>query len=155
MQVIPRIRLFICKLEQQALPTSSRLGAHNSAIDPHCQMCNYQEQETEQHLFILCPFARVIWFDFSLEAINIRSSTSSVNEWIGGWLSDPDFVQFSGKIATIMWFIWKHRCSVVFEKINPDPVNLMDHINRYLNCIPTKFIQNGISQNKGTLVRNS
>lgn len=49
------------------------------------------------------------------------------------WITDQDFTQLSDKVATISWFIWKHRCSVVFEKIISNPIHFMEQIKKFLN----------------------
>ncbi|XP_026399315.1 uncharacterized protein LOC113295175 [Papaver somniferum] len=112
-QAIPRIKIFVWKLAGKALPTSSRLGAHNPEIDPNCQLCNSQVQETENHLFRSCPFARAIWFRFSLGNLTSSANTYPITSWVKGWLLNPDLDNLAGKISTILWFIWKYRCSVV------------------------------------------
>lgn len=102
MQAIPRIRLFIWKLVQKALPTTSRLAGHNSEISPECPMRNNQAMETENYLFRTCPLARSIWFGCSLDAINYQINTDSMSKWVETWISDPKLAQFWGQIATIL-----------------------------------------------------
>ncbi|XP_026429270.1 uncharacterized protein LOC113325286 [Papaver somniferum] len=137
-QIIPRIRLFIWKLIQKALPTKSRLAARNSEISPNCPMCNSQEVETETHLFKNFPFARAIWFGCSLDAANTQIFTASIEEWVKTWIEDPNFSMFKEKIATITWFIWKYRCEVVFQQTNPDPIRLIKQINNFMKEANTK-----------------
>lgn len=108
LQTLPRIRLFIQKLIQKALPTSSRLATHNSEVSPECQMCNNQAMETENHLFRTCPFTRAVWFGCSLEAVNSRVNTNVISKWVEFWIDDKNFSQFSEQIAIILWFIWKN-----------------------------------------------
>ncbi|XP_026417202.1 uncharacterized protein LOC113312680 [Papaver somniferum] len=147
-QAIPRIKLFVWKLAGKALHTSSRLGAHNPEIDPNCQLCDFQVQETENHLFRSCPFARTIWFRFSLGNLTSSANTDPITSWAKGWLLNPDLDNLAGKISTILWFIWKYRCSVVFENITPNPMQLIDQINRFLQSIPQKNKTKGLDNNR-------
>lgn len=134
--VLPRIKLFIWKLIQKALPTSSIIGAHNPDIETICQMCNNQEQETEHHLFRECPFARALSFGFSLGNLNCSCTTDGIASWVKWWITDNELTALTGKISTILWFLWKYRCSVVFEKIRSEPKTLIDQINRFLESTP-------------------
>ncbi|XP_026399606.1 uncharacterized protein LOC113295487 [Papaver somniferum] len=146
-KAILRIKLFVWKLAGKALPTSSRLGAHNPEIEPNCQLCNSQVQETENHLFGSCPFAKAIWFSFSLGNLTSSANTDPITSWVKGWLVYPDLDNLVGKISTILWFIWKYRCSVVFENIIPNPMQLIDQINRFLQSIPQKDKTKGLDTN--------
>ncbi|XP_026378749.1 uncharacterized protein LOC113273207 [Papaver somniferum] len=147
-QAIPRIKLFVWKLAGKALPTSSRLGTHNPEIDPNCQLCNSQVQETENHLFGSCPFARAIWFRFSLGNLTSSANTDPITSWVKRWLLNPDQDNLVGKISTILWFIWKYRCSVVFEKITPNPMQLIDQVIIFLQSIPQKNKTKGLDNNR-------
>lgn len=151
-QAIPRIKLFVWKLSGKALPTSSRLGAHNSEIDTNCQLCNMQAQETEKHLFGTCPFSRAIWFSFSSGHLIPSDDTTSITNWVKWWIQNPDLDNLTGKIATILWFIWKYRCSVGFEKTIPNPTQLITQINSFLQSIPKKITTKGPDTNKTQLI---
>lgn len=136
LQAIPRIRLFIWKLVQKALPTTSRLAAHNSEISHECPLCNNQATETEDHLFRKCHFARSIWFGCSMDAVNSQINADSISKWVESWLKDPRFSQYCVQIGTIIWFIWKYRCEVVFRKTSPDPTSLIQQIKKFIQSSP-------------------
>ncbi|XP_026452249.1 uncharacterized protein LOC113352667 [Papaver somniferum] len=147
-KTIPRIKLFLWKLVQKALPTSSRLASHMDNISADCQMCNAQIQENEQHLFRFFPFARAIWFGVSLSFINNPPFPDSICNWVKNWIVDPNYAQISDKIATVLWFMWKYRCSVVFEGKDLNPTMLIEMINKYLHSAAS------ISITKKTSARN-
>lgn len=136
LQAIPRIRLFIWKLVQKALPTNSRLAAHNSEISAECPLCDNQVSETENHLFRKCHFARSIWFGCDLNTVNSQINTNSIVKWVEIWISDPKYSKICEQIATIIWFLWKYRCEVIFRKINPDPFALIQQIKKFLQAQP-------------------
>ncbi|XP_026438530.1 uncharacterized protein LOC113337021 [Papaver somniferum] len=150
-KVIPRIKLFIWKLAQKAPPTNARLGAHNKDFKTDFPMCNAQVQETEQHLLRSCPFARAVWFGLSLEVVNSRITTDSIATWIKEWITEPDFEKLSDKIATISWFIWKYRCSVVFDKTKPNPNSLIEQIRKFLQQYPQENIEKNKRVQKGKI----
>lgn len=116
LQTLPRIRLFIWKLIQKALPTSSRLAAHNPEASHECQMCNNHAMETENHLFRTFPFARAFWFGCSLEMVNSRINTNVISKWVELWIDGQNFSPYREQIAIITWFIWKYKCEVFFRK---------------------------------------
>lgn len=124
--------MFTWKLTQKALPTASRLASHILEISSDCPMCNLQSQETEQYFFKLCPNARSIWYGCSMDAVNSQILTYSISTSVEKWISDPKYTNFSEKIATTLWFVWKHRCFVTFEKLNPYQVNLIERIKKFL-----------------------
>lgn len=130
-------KTFHMEIVSKVLPTSARLGAHNPDIDSICQLCNNQAQETEFHLFCECPFARAVWFGLSLNNIISSYNSSTIISWIKWWITETNLSHLQVKISTILWFIWKYRCSVVFEKINPDPINLIGKINSFLQSSPS------------------
>ena len=61
---------FIWKLLHDSLPVFQKLRCRGIAASNVCLMCN-EEEETVNHLFLQCPFARAIWHGSSL---GIRTS---------------------------------------------------------------------------------
>lgn len=54
MRTIPKIKVFMWTLCQNALPTSENLRRRKIAPEATCQLCK-KDPETEEHLFLLCP----------------------------------------------------------------------------------------------------
>ena len=70
----------------------SELHKRVPGISPLCHFCN-EAVETLEHLFLLCPIAKAIWFgmDLALRIDGIRINT--LKDWILDWLNKPDLLQ--------------------------------------------------------------
>ena len=113
----PKIKLFLWKITQGALPTGANLQQRGLLQHITCVRCG--EVETESHLFLHCEYAEKIW-SASLFKDQVNPSTCS------------EFLEALklGKIATclppvgvvsdvfpwICWFIWLARNQLIFEK---------------------------------------
>lgn len=113
----PKIKLFLWKITQGALPTGANLQQRGLLQHTTCVRCG--EVETESHLFLHCEYAEKIW-SASLFKDQVTPSTCS------------EFLEALklGKIATclppvgvvsdvfpwICWFIWLARNQLIFEK---------------------------------------
>ncbi|XP_026410628.1 uncharacterized protein LOC113305847 [Papaver somniferum] len=112
-------------------------------ISGDSQMCDAQVQENEQYSFRFYPFAKAIWFEVSLSYINNPTLSDSIGNWVRNWIEGPNYNQFSEKIAIVFWFMWKHRCSVVFEGKTPNQTMLIEMINKYLHSgVPIPITRN-------------
>lgn len=52
-------QIFLWQLSQDSLLATDGISSRNWPGNPRCSFC--KEQETSQHLFFLCPHARVLW----------------------------------------------------------------------------------------------
>ncbi|XP_026451136.1 uncharacterized protein LOC113351348 [Papaver somniferum] len=120
MDTSKRIKLFIWKCLQDALPTRLKLG-----IKENCVFCQ-QKEESTFHLFFDCDYAKAIWNlqlvplqgVFSDQNSNNISFLDIYNVWLTGEVNSISMAL----AATKCWFIWKERCLRVFEnkKRTPD-----------------------------------
>jgi hypothetical protein len=83
-----------------------------------CQKCCFcDNNETIDHLFISCPFAKLIWRKVFF-AYNIPPP-SNITNMVGNWLNglnkkDKDHIRIG--ISAIYWSIWTSRNDIVFNK---------------------------------------
>ena len=98
------------------------------------------EDESLEHIFLLCPMARAVWFgsDISLRIDGLR--ISSIREWIREQLSKPELHQskalwFYEQFVCILWCIWLYRNEVVFNNQNLKPLKVIIHQKALLQWI--------------------
>ena len=117
-----KICLFLWKLLHNGLPTRMELNRRQIIVNTKCVMCE-QEEETLDHLFLKCPFARALWF---ATPRNFHSDTiPSIQQWLISILEKHK----AGKeqednvltdISATLWAIWTYRNKVMFENENTD-----------------------------------
>ncbi|XP_050147455.1 uncharacterized protein LOC126622777 [Malus sylvestris] len=95
---------------------------------PLCHLCNSQEESIE-HLFLLCPSMETIWFG---GVLNCKVNRNEITTWTN-WLlaiikanknSKADMERILPFVAFLCWHIWKARCCLLFQQqqINPSQV---------------------------------
>ena len=109
-----RIKVFLWLLENKVVLTKDNLIRRNWQGDPACYFCS--NNESIDHLFFLCPMAKVTWGAVALflGAINIPENTDQYSLWIEHWLPHGQPV-FTLCLAAICWAIWKKRNEACFE----------------------------------------
>ena len=61
-------------------------------------MC-YKEEETLEHLFLLCPFVRAVWFGIDLSIRTDEFALNDIKDWIQDWLLKSEPTQ-----SEALWF---------------------------------------------------
>jgi len=110
-----RIKVFLWLLENKAVLTKDNLIKRNWVGDPSCYFCS--ENENLDHLFFLCPIAKVVWgmIAMCLGASNIPRNLLQYKNWIKNWLPDGQPV-YTLRLVAACWTIWKRRNEACFEK---------------------------------------
>ena len=110
-----KIKIFLCFLHRKELLTKDNLAKRQWTGCKKCVFCD--ADESVEHLFISCTFARDIWglvhFTF-----NIYPPTSFSNMF-GGWLNGVEKVTKTHiriSVAVILWAIWNCHNDIVFNK---------------------------------------
>ena len=81
---------------------------------PSCYFC--QNNESIDHLFFMCPVAKVIWgmVGLCIGATNIPNNLSQAKIWFVHWLPGGEQI-YTFCMAAICWAIWKKRNEACFD----------------------------------------
>ena len=115
MKVPLKIRILMCFLHRKVLLTKDNLAKRNWQGSKKCCFCD--QDESIHHLFISCPFAKVIWRIVHM-TFNLSPPTNITNLF-GNWLrgiNKKDKVQIRVGVCALLWAIWNVRNDFVFNK---------------------------------------
>ena len=112
-----KIKIFLWFLSRKELLTKDNLTKRRWIGCKKCVFCDVDE--SVEHLFIKCTFARCIWrllhFTFNIYP------PSNIANMFGTWLNGIDRVTKAHiriGVAAILWAIWNCRNDLVFNKTN-------------------------------------
>lgn len=80
LRIPPKLRIFVWKACRNALAVRHNLQKRRVPVDKGCVFCAHAD-ETQEHLFFYCEFARAMWFASPLQ-LDVRS------------LGDGDFLAY-------------------------------------------------------------
>ena len=115
MKVPLKIKIFMWFLYQKVILTKDNLAKRNWNGSKKCCFCD--QDETIQHLFFTCPFAKMIWRIVHM-ALNISPPTS-INNMFGNWLLGVprnEKVQIRVGVCALLWAIWNIRNDYIFNR---------------------------------------
>jgi hypothetical protein len=134
-----RLRLFIWKIAWNLFPTMEWLNAIFSSpdIDVVCPLCKDGE-DSIQHLFFKCRFARVIWRNSFWPMDLLAFNFTNMLDWIkviishGATLKIPkeDHHRFQNFVAVACDFLWSSRNKAYHENLSFDALNVSRKINK-------------------------
>ena len=102
-------------LKKKVLLTKDNLAKRKWKGCTKCPFCG--AEETVEHLFISCPFARLIW-RVVFTTYNIPPPTN-IKNMFGNWLNGIDKktkARIRIGVSTICWSIWNCRNNLVFNR---------------------------------------
>lgn len=118
-----KIKLFIWKSLQRALPVGEQFAIRNIPISPLCKRCN--EEETILHLFFSCPYAQRVW---NLAPLSSTFTIDAGSDYQRAWEkvrkihSLPPIRLEAGTLASwILWSIWIARNQFGFQNRDFSP----------------------------------
>lgn len=142
--MVPRVRFFLWKLTQKALPLGKIIADRISKGDPVCQLCGTHDEDAN-HMIFHCAFARLCWFagpipihthHFQLDTVQNLVALSSAT-------SDEDWTT----AVNVMWAIWRSRNECMYESTIPT----FDKFNNFLTSIQAETELFGTTNRKASL----
>ncbi|XP_008240710.1 PREDICTED: uncharacterized protein LOC103339206 [Prunus mume] len=131
---LPKIRVFLWRLLNDAISTRWNLFKRKIVNSPLCPICG-QLEETVEHLLFLCPWTQAVWFGAPLSyRVNLQGF-STFDKWLLEVLSLKDMgkkeiMNLFSMISFTCWEIWKSRCNFIFKGYLIDPIVTIDRTMR-------------------------
>ncbi|XP_026417308.1 uncharacterized protein LOC113312787 [Papaver somniferum] len=122
-----RVHIFFWKCLKKIVHVKTKIARYKHGIETQCSFCKNSE-ETINHIFMECSYSRAIWFALNINIDVIRLSNVDFEQWLISWfhtevmnlpapcLSDENLIC---RFMCIIWYIWKDRCSAVFQDKKP------------------------------------
>ncbi|XP_021721482.1 uncharacterized protein LOC110689043 [Chenopodium quinoa] len=120
--VLPRVKVFMWRACQNALPTRKGIGSRISGYDTTCYVC-HQEVEDVLHAIKECALARDVWRCSNYKFV-LSLKFRDVVDWWEYLLKEVDEVDVE-IMFTICWAIWGARNSFVIEGTQPDSMSII------------------------------
>ena len=114
MKVPLNIKIFMWFLHRKVLLTKDNLAKRNWNGSKKCCFCD--QDETIQHLFITCPFAKMVWRIVHV-ALNL-TPPNNISHLFGNWLggvSKKDKVPIRVGVCALLWAMWNIRNDYIFN----------------------------------------
>ncbi|XP_026459156.1 uncharacterized protein LOC113359790 [Papaver somniferum] len=146
----PRILHFLWKCITKFHPTSDTFARYANDRSITCPFCN-DVVETMHHLFFECDVSKEVW---NICDSSLASDVSNANfdSWIVNIFAPSSTVtmqhnmQVEGKAGVIIWHLWKARCKLVFENVQPNTGSISNLISRYYNDWRSNSIPNTVGR---------
>lgn len=117
LQISPKIKMFLWKVFQKAIPVGEVLAARHITTEVRCKRCG--TPESIAHLFLHCPFAKKIWalapFATEVEYSRLIDLQDVWLELCGKTCLPPTGVATGQLAPWIIWQLWIARNQLSFE----------------------------------------
>lgn len=127
LNVAPKIKLFLWKTFQGALPVGERLISRNNVGDTKCTRCGLTE--SIHHLLFQCEFAQRVW---ALAPINPNVEGSGLIDFPVNWTNlmgltclPPIGLSAEVLIPWLLWSLWIARNNLLFNKKTAAPEDII------------------------------
>jgi hypothetical protein len=110
-----KIKIFMWFLHNKVLLTKDNLVKRNWVGCSKCCFCG--SQETIEHLFISCPFARLLWriVNFAFDLPPPANVTNMFGNWLNG-VDKKSKARIRIGVSALCWSIWRCRNDIIFNK---------------------------------------
>jgi hypothetical protein len=132
------VQTFGWRLLTKAMPKGAREGKYSKHISKLCCRCG--SEETDIHLFFLCPYARAAWFANPryIKIDQMLQLNSSISQIILDLLHMHRPYGSIQNIITFLWCIWKARNDSLFNRKEMQPtqvIHMANAINQNLEMV--------------------
>ena len=98
--------------------SNPRLAKYVGGINTNCGLSN-DEEETQDHLFFMCAYARSIW-DNTCNRLNFKCMATSLQGWLHQLLSTTPPKLYKDLLYTMftaaIYYIWKARNDLMYYR---------------------------------------
>lgn len=105
-KVPEKLKHFLWRLLSKSLATGNNLKRRHIIRDAQCKRCCSAE-ETEDHIFFECPYAKGIWRASGISHLSTNSSNASLEEKIEACLQCCLSTQLSHLQDQPLWILWR------------------------------------------------
>ncbi|KAM6583868.1 hypothetical protein CsatB_010870 [Cannabis sativa] len=131
-----RVKLFLWKLYQDALPFGCKLSAIFRSTPGKCVLCDEDYGDTIDHFISNCNIIRRLWFaspwNIRIEAFHLSNGKEVVNWLFNPPLSHSDLEEFILYGAILYYKLWSFR-NVIFH--NNTPIAFEEIQNSIARCV--------------------
>ncbi|XP_057730440.1 uncharacterized protein LOC130945751 [Arachis stenosperma] len=127
-----KVKMFLWKAAHGILPVNASLYQRKITLTPKCSICHEQD-ETIEHVLLLCPWTRAVWFGSSIQIVPTAYEVKSFENWLINTtdkikkLAGDEQEKVLCKLGCICWCIWKARNQHIFQQKKLNPQNTIIH----------------------------
>ncbi|KAL0730568.1 hypothetical protein Bca4012_026661 [Brassica carinata] len=123
----PKIRIFLWKALNEALPVAVLINRRGMKVDDRCQLCGVTGEDIN-HVFFGCSFVRQVWALSNIPSPQHGFHSSSIfeNLWFlfqAAKLTVGE-MEFKRAWPWVIWNIWKCRNGLMFEGKRLSPLEI-------------------------------
>ncbi|XP_057426601.1 uncharacterized protein LOC130720036 [Lotus japonicus] len=139
-QAPQKLKLFLWKASTNSLVVKRNLFRRKMASSDLFPIWN-EASETVEHVLLLCPLTRAVWFGSPLQITISLDNLSRFDLWFLQMVNKFKQLTAEGSelamLISFLWAIWKGRNNAVFQSVTPNPsqtirqalINWQDRLN--------------------------
>lgn len=125
-----KIPIFIWKIMRDCSPVFATLKRRGIPVTNKCLLCEEEEEETIDHIFLRCHFVRVVWHGSILEIRTTSLMPNTARKWLSNCIlnnrsREQNHIYFLQACFTIIWQIWNHKNQVLHQGKSPNPIEVI------------------------------
>jgi hypothetical protein len=125
MKTNPKVKFFIWRACQNALPTKENLWKRKISPDPLCDLCR-ATVETAEHTLLLCPWVAGVWNHMETNQQTEAHEIRRLDEWLTKFTSKDPHLPSLETVGTLLWQVWKGRNDFIFRGTKPEANKVID-----------------------------